>query len=687
MLAQTSPKARTAEILFGLSLLLFLATGLIGLDRFPIFFFCDEAIQQVSASELLAHGGRTNEGELLPTYFVNGESRNLSIGVYAQLLPTLLAGHSVFGTRATQVLLLLPAMAAVGLILRDFLGLRFWWIGVPLLSTAPAWFLHTRIAFELMLATAAYVGFLYFYLRYRSGRPRSVFPAVVCAALTFYGYNAFQLVLAVTGVVLLLADLPYHWRQRRMLLAVLPLLLLCALPYARFVHAHPLQIRQRLEGLGSYWVNPQLTTASKWKRFGLEYLGGFSPAYWSSTNPDRELIRHEMKGYPFVFPPVLLLAGIGLGLCLRRIRSPGARTLVVALAAAPVGGALVHTGVTRCMTFVVVVSMLAAVALDGLLTLLPRRVRPAWVAAIVFALFAALDIGMLVDSLLHAPTWFTNYGLYGLQWGAAQVFGAARAERARHPGWPVYVTPVWANAPENLLLFFCPGDPHVETRNIGYYRASHQDLTENAIHVLTAEEWESARGDPKFEIVQLERMLRYPDGSPAFYFIRMRYSPRIDALMAQEREERFRLQDEAAVVGGAPVCTSHSRFDIGDASSLFDGNLETLVRTAQVNPLIIELKFDAPQRVSGFLIALLTSGADARVRARLEPADGSAPLLADGTFAGEPADPIVELGVAGDKPVLSARVEIRLLGRPDDWEVHLRELTPIFRTPEASRHD
>ncbi len=687
MFAATFPKARTAEVLFALSLLLFLATRLIGLERFPIYFFCDEAVQTVRASELLEGHGWTAEGEFLPTYFRNTDAYNLSIGVYAQLLPTLLAGHSVFVTRATQVLLLLPAMAAVGLLLRDFLGLRFWWIGVLLLSTAPAWFLHTRIAFELMLATAAYVGFLYFYLRYRCGRPRSVLPATICAALTFYGYNAFQPVLAMTGMLLLAVDFPYHWRQRRVLAMALPLLLLCAAPYARFVRAHPTEIRQRLEGLESYWVDPRLSVARKWQRFGAEYLSGFSPAYWFGTDPTRELIRHQMKGYPYLFAAVLPLAVAGIVLCLRRIRSPGPRTLLIALVAAPVGGALVHPGVTRSMTLVVAASMLAAVALDGLLVLLSRPVPEARVAVAAFLLFAVLHGWMLADALVHAPTWFSDYGMYGMQWGAAQVFGEANVERARHPGWPVYVSPVWTNGAEDLRRYFCPGDERVQTRNIDYYRVSHQDLTDQAIHVLTAEEWERTLVDRKFEIVELERRIAYPNGAPAFYFARIRYAPDVDALLAAERVNRRRLIEEEAVVAGEPVCTAHSRFDIGEIANLFDGNLETLARTAQVNPATLELRFDPPQRVRGFLLALLTSGMDVVVQARLEPADGSAPIAAGGTFSGEPADPIVQLDVPGNAPIRAARLEILLLGLGEDSEVHVREVTPIWGQAESPRRD
>ena len=202
------PTPRQNLVFFVLALVVFLATRLIGLERFPIYFFCDEAVQTVQATRLLENGFRDEFGQLLPTYFRNTESFNLSIGVYFQVLPQMLFGHSVFVARATQVLVLLTAMAAVGLMLRDFFRLRYWWVGVLVLSALPGWFLHTRIAFELMLATSCYVWFLYFYLRYRFGATRAIFPALVFGALTFYGYNTFQPVIVVTALLLLAVDAP-----------------------------------------------------------------------------------------------------------------------------------------------------------------------------------------------------------------------------------------------------------------------------------------------------------------------------------------------------------------------------------------------------------------------------------------------------------------------------------------------
>jgi len=350
----------------------------------------------------------------------------------------------------------------------------------------------------------------------------------------------------------------------------------------------------------------------------------------------------------------------------------------IALLAAPVGGALVHPGVTRTMLVVVVASMLAAIALDALLALAARRTPEAWVGAVVFLGFAALHVWMLTDSLLNSPWWFSEYGLYGLQYGAKQVFGEVRAQRVRHPGMNVYLSPTWANDPEDLLLFFCPGDPKIALRNIDYYGASRQDLTPDAIQVLTAGEWDRTRGNPKFEVVRKETMIPLPDGHPGFYFARLRYSSRFDTLLEEERRERRRMIEEDVVLGGESVCSAHPRFDLGSIANLFDGDSGTLVRTDRVNPVVVELRFDRPHRIRGFLLALLTSGFDAEVRLRVDPEDGSPGVWSEGKFAGQPADPLVQIDTASDRPVRAVRLEILMVGAPEDMNVHLREVTPIF---------
>src|SRR3989304_6162034 len=101
--------------LFFLSLAVFAVTCLIGIEDFPIYFFTDEAANTVLAAKFLHNGLRDASGQLFPVYFSNSDKLSLGVGVYAQVIPYLLFGASVFVTRATSALIALSGAAAVGL--------------------------------------------------------------------------------------------------------------------------------------------------------------------------------------------------------------------------------------------------------------------------------------------------------------------------------------------------------------------------------------------------------------------------------------------------------------------------------------------------------------------------------------------------------------------------------------------
>ena len=138
-LAQRFCNLSWQEWAFALGLVLYLATRLIQLDKFPIYFFTDEAIQTMSAVDLLARGLRDVNGRLLPTYFENGGQYNLSLSVYLQLMPALLP-RSVFLTRAVPAVISLVVPLTMGLALRDFFKARLWWAAPAFMAAVPAWF-------------------------------------------------------------------------------------------------------------------------------------------------------------------------------------------------------------------------------------------------------------------------------------------------------------------------------------------------------------------------------------------------------------------------------------------------------------------------------------------------------------------------------------------------------------------
>ena len=217
-------------VLFALGLGVYALTRLWDLTRFPIYFFSDEAIQATLADDLLKHGFRDHLGRFLPTYFLNAEKWNLSLSVYIHLVSVALFGKSEVVTRGTSAVISILSAVAVALTLKLIFKQRFWWTGTLVMALIPAWFLHSRTAFEMAMMVPFYACFLCLYLLYRYRSPRYLYPALVLGGMTFYSYAPRQGVMLLTGVLLFLSDLRYHLRNwRTTALGALLVLLLAAL--------------------------------------------------------------------------------------------------------------------------------------------------------------------------------------------------------------------------------------------------------------------------------------------------------------------------------------------------------------------------------------------------------------------------------------------------------------------------
>jgi len=665
--------SRDSWILFALSLATLLASRLYRLADFPIYFFCDEAIQQVRAGELLRDGMRDQFHQLLPTYVLNGPVFNLSTSVYAQVLPVLVFGKSVLLTRAISALIACSASIAVCLILRNVFRSRFWWTGALLLGITPAWFLHSRTAFETAMAASFYSWALYFYLRYRQGRPRSLFGALLFGALAFYSYSPMQAVVPATAVLFLLSDLRFHCRNRRHVLAGLAIVVLLALPYARFRRSHPEAMADHLHVQHSYWLDPGMTLPAKLARYGRKYTLGLSPRYWLSHGSPWDIERHRMKDYGNLFLPTIPFLALGLGLCLRGLRSGVHRAVLLAALAAPSGAAIVGIGITRVLVFVIPVALMAALGLDAVASWTARRLPERAIAVVVLLALAAAQIAMLRNAIVHGPTWYRDYGLGGMQYGARQVFGAVRDLLARNPRLTVTISPDWANGADSLGQFFLGDEPRVHLRNLEWFRTEKRDLDPEHVAVLPEGEYQAALRDPRLVVAPAGARISFPDGSPGFRFVRLTYPPDIDLIMERERLARHALVSDTVVLGGEPVEVLHSRLDMGPLANLFDGDVGTLVRTERVNPAVLEIRFSRPREV-GSVIAT-TSSMDLRMTVRIFPAGRTDPVVKEQVFEKLPDNPTVRLAILPRaQKVERIRVEILRLYATDIDNVHVREL-------------
>jgi len=578
-------------------MLVYLFTRLIQIDKFPIYFFCDEAIQTMSAFDLIRNGFKDPAGHFLPAYFQNGGQYNLGLSVYLQMIPALLQ-RSVAITRGFAALITLVFPISLAFALKDIFKFRQWWLAPLVVSAIPAWFLHSRTAFETALGASMFALFLYFYLKYRLQNRKFLYLSLIFGALAFYAYTPMQMVMLVSGVLLLVIDFRYHWQDKATLLRGLLLLALLAAPDLWFRQTHQEAIKQHLNLLHSYILEPTLSIGQKLLYFIERYLRGFDPSYWFLYNK-QDLARHLMLGWghmPSLFFPFVAL---GVWQAFKYWRRPENRVILVAFFAAPSGAALVEPSITRLLMMVVPFAYLTCLGLVWCLNLVQQKTIYFKPVLATLTVLLALSTGwMTFDALWNGPTWYPDYTLYGMQWGGKQVFGEIKDQLADDPQAKITITPSWANNTDIIGRFFL-GDPlPVQFNSINSYISNLLPIDEKTLFVLTPEEVDNLQKSGKFKPPVISSILDWPDGRPGFYFLKLAYVDNAKAIFEQEAIELRKPMQDVVSLFGQEVPVEFSRIDMAKIVSAFDGDERTLTRTLQANPFVIKLAFPNPVKIS-----------------------------------------------------------------------------------------
>lgn len=658
-------------VLLGLALLVYIITRLISISEFPIFFFTDEAVQTVLAQDLVRDGFYSYEDELLPTYFYNGYQYNLSASVYLQVLPYMLLGKSAAITRGTAALTTLLAALALGAIFLQVFKLQHAWSAVLLFSITPAWFLHSRTAFETSLGVTFFAVFLYFYLMYRTRSANFLYPAILAGALTFYSYSPARVVIVLAAALLFFTDLPYHWRQRKSLLIGFGLLLVLSIPFFRFYFSHRGANIEHLRVLNSYWIQP-ISIWEKLLHFFGEYIKGLNPLYWYLPNTT-DLNRHLMKGYGHVLWYTAPLALLGLILALRRFRESPYRSVILALIAAPAGAALVALGITRALIMVIPLALLSAIGLSSLLTWLGKRfhIQVRTLGISIFLLLSTLNIYITWDALKHGPLWYQDYGLAGMQWGARQIFSEIDAYKSRSPDTTIILSPSWANGTDTITRFFFADPLPLQMASITGYMDRFIPMDEDTLFVMIPREVELVMESMKFTDIQIEKTLDYPNGEPGFFFIRLRYVDDIGKILEAERQARLVLQESSIQFEDEIWLIRYSYLDMGSIDKLFDGNQDTLIRTMEANPLIVEVELPQPRTIDG--IGIRVGGTPTEVTVILTDQNGETHQYRQQVVE-TPTPRTVPFSFSDMNAITKLRVEVFSIYDEEPAHVHLWEI-------------
>ncbi len=662
--------------LFVIGCALFTLTRFIRLPDFPLYFSSDEALTALRGLDLVRDGGFDYNHYFLPPLFINDGRYSLGTTVYLQILPLLALGKSVWVVRGVSALVSLLGVIWFSLILRDIFKLKLWWAGVFLLGVTPAWFLFSRTAFETAQMTALYTGAIYYYLLYRTGRSKFLYASIVLAAMTFYAYLPGEMTVVLTLLAFGLFDIKVHIRNWKVSLPALGLLFLLALPMANFVRVHPDIFTVGMQNFNSY-LSQDLPAAQKVQIFLGNYLKGLSPSYWFWPGVKDE-VYYLMKGYGnilIIFAPLAVWGAVRL---IKRRNITEILAVAVPFFAAPVAAALVGIQVTRVLVEIIPYSLLTMLGLEaGADWLEGRRLHRGWITAGIVVLFSAGQITMLTDALTRGPTWWSNYGISGIQYGSNQVFKEALAYSAKHPDTKVYISGGWIFKADDQLLFFVPSDKPVELGSPDMMPdriLNGEDLT----FVVTPDEYQKLVDSGDYKPIQVEKIINYPDDSPGFRFIRLAFTEQELKNIEEGIIEKSKPVTTSAVWDGQTLEVTHAPMSEGEIDRLFDDNSESFIRSANVNPMWMDFTFPETTPLTGIKVRVGSEPVKVTVTVNGNDAAARQIFSQDGDQTSDLKDISVDFG--GTQPVNTLNIEVLNTLSNETGLVHIWQLD--FLQPE-----
>jgi hypothetical protein len=303
----------------------------------------------------------------------------------------------------------------------------------------------------------------------------------------------------------------------------------------------------------------------------------------------------------------------------------------------------------------------------------------------VFLVLSACSLLMLRDVLVNGPTWYTNYGLDGMQYGARQVFTTAQTYHLAHPEDQIYISPNWAFQTNILLRFYLGDTTPIQMGTVDAFIEKVTPDIQNTFFVLTPDDYQKVVNSGEFKAITPDTILNYPDGNPGFYFTHLQYRDDIQQFLAAIVEKRHQLvygtltlpTPNPSLQGGEGVGevvnVGYSALEIGPIDNAFDGNPGTLIKTKEANPLVIELNFPQPRLLSGVTVRV---GAEpVTLTVYLTVGDNAQPLKYS-IDAGEVQN-YKDVTLTFDSPMMATkiRLEVSDVLVPEPTNVHLWEVT------------
>jgi hypothetical protein len=275
-------------------------------------------------------------------------------------------------------------------------------------------------------------------------------------------------------------------------------------------------------------------------------------------------------------------------------------------------------------------------------------------------------------AITKGPLWYSEYGLYGMQWGGQQLSEKIVAFKQEFPQTKLQLSPSWANNTDIIMRYFL-GDPlPLEIGSIIEYDLYYTELEPDQVFIITPDEYNWLTQNPKFDQIEVLDSLNWPDGQTGFTFLRLAYSEQAEQIFEVELQQRQQPEMSEFDLLGQSVSITYSRLDLGTIAHIFDGDNATPLRTFEANPLVISIEF--PQPIDLQNVTAMVGSPATRLSVTITLAESKQKLAFNETLSSSDQVRPISVNFGSIYQISNLTVSIESINEPEPTHVHLWEL-------------
>ena len=158
---------------------------------------------------------------------------------------------------------------------------------------------------------------------------------------------------------------------------------------------------------------------------------------------------------------------------------------------------------------VVPLALLTALGVNETLVWLSAKMKAQSLPSLGLALALTAAAGWMTrDAIVNGPTWYSDYSLYGMQWGGQQLSAKILEFKQAQPQAQLTLSPTWANNTDVIMRYFL-GDPlPVTMGTLEEHDNYYIPFRDEEVFILTLEEYDALKENEKFADMEVLDVMR-----------------------------------------------------------------------------------------------------------------------------------------------------------------------------------